>query len=124
MSVKGKPTPHHKVTEITRAKVISLRSFGINHEDIAKHLEISPDTLTTHYRRELDTAITDANEAMAKSLYKNGMNGDTTAQIFWLKTRARWRTEDSKNILDSNEALTQEMRELRAELDKKNKRDY
>ena len=51
---------------------------------------------------------------------------DLSAQIFWLKTRGRWRTadreiEDAKN---DNERLKQELQELRAELDAKNKKDY
>lgn len=117
-------TPPYKSTDEARAKVTSLRSFGITHEDIAKHLQISADTLTRYYRRELDIATVDANEVIARSLYNNAKSGDTTAQIFWLKTRGRWRTEDSAKLSESNDELAKEVRELRAKLDAQNKREY
>ncbi len=114
----------HKPTAKTREKVCDFKSFGITNEEIANYLGISIETLTKYYREELDKSIINANAAMAQSLYKKGLNGDISAQIFWLKTRGRWRTEDSIKLAESNEDLTQEMKSLRAELDKKNKKEY
>ncbi len=116
--------PAHKVTEQTKDKVISLRSCGVTNEEIAKKLGISSDTLTRHYRYELDIAQIDANEAIARSLYNKALAGDVTAMIFWLKTRARWRSEDHKNLQDTTEEVAREIKELRAKLDAQYKRDY
>lgn len=87
--------PAHQPTDKTRAEVAALVSFGINHDDIAKHIGISDETLRAHYREELDTALTRANARVANRLYKKAVDdGDIKALIFWLKTRARWREKD------------------------------
>lgn len=117
-------THPYKVTDAAKAKVIALKSFGVPQAEIALYLGISHDTLERHYRRELDKAQVDANEVIAGSLYNNAKGGDTTAQIFWLKTRGRWRTEDSVKLAESNEELTRELKELRAKLDAQNKREF
>ncbi|MGB1297270.1 MAG: hypothetical protein ACPG8A_03295, partial [Psychrobium sp.] len=51
-------------------------------------LNIDAKTLRKHYRDELDFALSKANATIGGSLYNKAKNGDTTAQIFWLKTRA------------------------------------
>lgn len=117
--------PSHIVTSETKAKVSALKSFGNTEENIAKYLGISHDTLRRHYAKVLDTAVIDANAAVATSLFKKAtVSDDVSAQIFWLKTRARWRTADEKKILETNDQLKEEVRALRAKLDEKNKRDY
>ena len=52
---------------------------------------IDPKTLRKHYRDELDLGETKANAQVAGFLFNAARNGNVTAQIFWLKTRARWR---------------------------------
>jgi len=97
-------TPHVP-TDITRAEVTALISFGTTHEDVATYLEISNDTLTKYYRKEIDTACTKSNAMVAKGLFnKATKQDDLQAQIFWLKCRGRWRTVDkdeSKSVSDS-----------------------
>ena len=118
-------TKQHEPTEKTRAEVTSLVSFGIPQEDICTYLGITIKTLEKHYRYEIDTATTRANGQVANALYNKAVKGkDVTAMIFWLKTRARWRTNEIESVMHQNEALRQELSELRAHLDKKNKKDY
>ena len=52
---------------------------------------IDPKTLRKYYREELDLGETKANAQVAGFLFNAAKNGNVTAQIFWLKTRARWR---------------------------------
>jgi IS30 family transposase len=119
------PTPSHKVTDENKVKVSALKSFGNTNEDIAKYLGISPDTLTRFYRRELDIAQTHANAEVANKLYKKAVKEeDLSAIIFWLKTRARWRTEDNRINLESSDDLNKEIKALRESLDAKNRKDY
>ena len=47
--------------------------------------------LRKHYREELDLGETKANAQVAGFLFNAAKNGNVTAQIFWLKTRAKWR---------------------------------
>jgi len=87
----------HEPTEKTRAEVCALVSFGNVQEEIASYMGISVDTLSRHYRDELDNSVVRANAKVAAKLYRKAIDGDDIkAQIFWLKTRARWRETDHK----------------------------
>ncbi|HWV44106.1 hypothetical protein [Pseudorhodoplanes sp.] len=79
------PTPEQ------RKQVETMSAYGIPGAEIAKVLGIHRATLDRHYREELDRASTMANAKVAGFLYKNAEAGNVTAQIFWLKTRARWK---------------------------------
>jgi hypothetical protein len=90
----GKTKPHEP-SEKTRAEVSALVSFGNSQEEIAGYLGISHDTLARHYRDELDNSVVRANAKVAAKLFRKAIDGDDIkAQIFWLKTRARWREKD------------------------------
>jgi hypothetical protein len=52
---------------------------------------IDAKTLRKHYREELDLGQTKANAQVAGFLFNSARNGNVTAQIFWLKTRAQWK---------------------------------
>jgi len=97
----------HEPTEKTKAEVAALTSFGNTQEEVAAYLGICVDTLVKYYRYELDTAVVRANAMVAKKLFNKAVNeNDLSAQIFWLKTRGRWRTadqEDAKNTLSAVE---------------------
>ena len=90
--------PPHEPTEAMRKTVSLHATVGSRQEPIAEVLGISVDTLQRHYRSELDTSREKANASVGGALYNKAMGGDTTAMIFWLKTRARWReTVDISN---------------------------
>ncbi len=116
--------PAHQPTEENKIKITALKSFGITDEAIAKHLGMSSDTLVRFYKHELETALDSANAKVASKLFKKAVEDeDLTAIIFWLKTRARWRTDDTQQV-NNNEEIKKEILALRAELDKKYKKDY
>jgi len=81
----------HVPTDESRKLVRALAAVGIRHEDIGAKLEIGTDTLVKYYRKELDDGRIDANAAVGKTLYEQARNGNTSAAIFWLKTRAGWK---------------------------------
>jgi hypothetical protein len=83
--------PAHQPTEATRQTVSLHATVGTRQDVIAEILGISTDSLQRHYRAELDTSREKANASVGGALFKKAMGGDTTAMIFWLKTRARWR---------------------------------
>jgi predicted transcriptional regulator len=115
----------HKPTIETRAQVSALKSYGHTQEEISSFLNICKDTLTYYYSRELEIAQVNANAEVARRLYNRAVKkDDLSAQIFWLKTRARWRTEDVETLHDMNETLREELRELRQKLDSNNKKDF
>ena len=92
------PKAPHIPTEKTRAEVLALAGFGTRHDDIAIYIGITKKTLYKNYREELDTGAIKANSAVAKTLYKLAIDGDSRSCMFWLKTRAGWRETDRHEI--------------------------
>tara|TARA_E500000318_G_C3495241_1_gene186112 strand:- start:71 stop:358 length:288 start_codon:yes stop_codon:yes gene_type:complete len=60
-------------------------------EQIAKIIGVSEKTLRKHYREELELGRVKANATIGGALFNSAKEGNTAAQIFWLKTRAGWR---------------------------------
>jgi len=121
-------TPHNP-TEVTRAEVCALLSFGNTQQEICDYLGISDKTFLKYYDYEWKTAIVRANANVAKRLYNKAVvQDDLSAQIFWLKTRARWRTADSEHdqkVMDEHNAQVKlELKALRDKLDKANIAEY
>jgi hypothetical protein len=93
--------PRHLANETTRNKVFMLSTVGTRHEDIATVLGISADTLTKYYHDELAKGRIEANASVAETLFKQAKEGNTTAMIFWLKSRAKWK-ETSQHEISGN----------------------
>ena len=91
MSRKARVAPKFEPTQAHRKIVRERAGFGVPQADIAAELGISVDTLSRHFAEEYKAGVAKANLRMARSLFAKGIKGDTTAMIFWLKTRARWR---------------------------------
>lgn len=89
--------PAHKPDEAHRRQVETMAAYGIPEPDISRVLKIDPKTLRKHYRDELDLGSTKANAQVAGFLFSAARNGNVTAQIFWLKTRARWKETPSEH---------------------------
>jgi hypothetical protein len=81
----------HKPDPASRRQVEAMAAYGIPEIDIARVVGVDPKTLRKHYRDELDMGETKANAQVAGFLFNAARSGNVTAQIFWLKTRARWR---------------------------------
>ena len=81
----------HAPDPVLRRQVETMAAYGIPETDISAVLGIDPKTLRKHYRDELDHAQTKANAQVAGFLFNSARNGNVTAQIFWLKTRASWK---------------------------------
>jgi phosphohistidine phosphatase SixA len=75
-----------------------LSTVGTRHEDIASVLNISHDTLVKYYKEELDKGRIEANASVAETLFKQAKEGNTTAMIFWLKSRAKWKESTQHEI--------------------------
>ena len=90
--------PPHLATADTRNRVYILSTVGTRHEDIATVLSISHDTLVKYYKEELNKGRIEANASVAETLFKQAKEGNTTAMIFWLKSRARWKESTQHEI--------------------------
>lgn len=88
--------PKHQPTKALRDTVMLHARVGTPIKTIAKVLKIDDKTLTKYYRDELDTSLAIANAEVGGHLFNKTRQGDTAAQIFWLKTRAGFK-ETSRN---------------------------
>lgn len=89
-------------TAADRKLVAALVSFGHIEPEIVQFIPnrtngkpISIPTLKKHFGQELKTGLLFANATISKRLFAKAKSGDTASIIFWLKTRARWRTTQS-----------------------------
>jgi len=101
----------HKPDPAQRQQVEAMAAYGIPEIDIAAVVGVDPKTLRKHYRDELDLGETKANAQVAGFLFSAARNGNVTAQIFWLKTRAGWR-ETPMELRHSGAIGRKDMHEL------------
>ena len=85
------------VNDAIREKVRHLAGLGVPQDDIARIVRCSPKTLRKRCRDDLDCGVAEANAIVSGSLFAAATGGDITAQIFWLKSRARWRERDASD---------------------------
>tara|TARA_Y100001973_G_C5159100_1_gene312501 strand:+ start:26 stop:367 length:342 start_codon:yes stop_codon:yes gene_type:complete len=90
--------PPHQPTQEKETMVRTLAAVGVTHEDIATKLDISADTLTKYYKKQLSDGRIDANAQIARGLFDQAKNGNTAAAMFWLKTRAGWKETNINEI--------------------------
>ncbi len=87
--------PPHVPTEENRDLVKKMASFGNKHEEIALVLEISEDTLTRHYARELKLGGIELNNKIADRMAARALSDDhkdaQRAGEYWLSRRAGWK---------------------------------
>ena len=79
------------VTEAMRDKVRHLAGIGVPQDAIARIIGCAPKTLRKRCRDDLDRGAAEANAIVSGCLFAAAKGGNVAAQIFWLKTRARWR---------------------------------
>jgi hypothetical protein len=101
----------HEPTDASRKLVQLHATIGTQQHVIADILGIDAKTLRKHYREELDQSMAKANAQVGGQLFKKATgyrdeNGkwhdpDTSAAIFWMKTRAGWR--ETNHTLHGND---------------------
>src|SRR4051812_9036307 len=77
-----------EVTDAMRADVRRFAEIGTPYAIIARIMGMSVTTLTRRCRAELDAGVEVANARIAMTLFETAMNGNTTAMLWWEKTRA------------------------------------
>jgi len=102
---KLKRKPPHAPTPEQRQIVQLHATIGTPQETIGRILGIDAKTLRKHYRDELDLAVAKANATIGGALFNKAKNGDTAAQIFWMKTRAQWREKQEIDHTSSDGSM-------------------
>ena len=96
----------HEPTKATRELVQLHAMIGTRQDQIADILEVDDKTLRKHYRRELDDSTAKANATIGGALFNKAKSGDTTAMIFWMKTRARWSEKSEIDLTSSDGSMS------------------
>jgi hypothetical protein len=85
----------YKPDDKSSKQITLMAGIGLTHDQIAKVMGISDETLRRHYKQELATAKTMLNTQVANNLFRIATSQDhkgaVTAAIFWLKTQAKWK---------------------------------
>ena len=98
-------------------KLILLEGWardGLSEEQIAKNMGITRPTLWDWKKKEINilNALKKGKEVVdfevENALYKSAMEGNVTAQIYWLKCRRKdkWGEKETTNNNDVNERIT------------------
>ena len=108
-----------------------MAAYGIPEFDIARVLKVDPKTLRKYYQEELELGHTKANAQVAGFLFNSAKNGNVTAQIFWLKTRAQWKEPASQHqhvaavaTFDISTIPDEDLEHLKASFDSFSPRDH
>lgn len=83
--------PPYIATDEKRAEVRAMAKVA-TRETIAAYLGISAMTLDRHYGKEFKEGQAEAVQAVGAKLVASALEGNTTAQIFFLRTRGKWNT--------------------------------
>lgn len=88
---KPRGRPAVKRSEDLAKRIRAYIGMGVTASGVARMAGMSEDTLRKLYREELESGVEEANLQVAGMLFEQCKAGNVTAQIFWLKTRARWK---------------------------------
>ena len=80
----------HTWTDDERLQILAMASYGIPYEEIAVCFGIGRSTLINHFGAELDVAQTKVDANVTRALVRNALQGNVSAQIFYLKARRGW----------------------------------
>lgn len=109
--------PPHKPTPKLRAEIEAYAAVGVPHHDIAKLVSMSTHTLLKYYDMELGVGKAKANAQVAKSLFRQAINGNIPASIFWLKSQAGWREVQVVEHIGKDNAQAIDFEILKSKLD-------
>jgi len=94
--VKAEQGKAYTPTEQARHMVAKMVAFGIPMKNVADVIGVGLSSLQKYFKKELETGHTEANFLVANTLFQMAINGNTTACIFWMKTRLGWKDETGK----------------------------
>jgi hypothetical protein len=100
------PRHPHSPTPEQRQIVQLHATLGTDQATIARIIGIDAKTLRLHYRDELDLAMAKANATIGGALFNKAKGGDTTAMIFWMKTRAGWRERHEVDLSSTDGSMS------------------
>jgi hypothetical protein len=80
-----------------------MRAGGMSQNAITKAFGVDKNTLKRACKTELDSGKAEIDGKVIGSLVQAALKGNVTAQIFYLKTRCRWREVDRRETTTGKE---------------------
>jgi transcriptional regulator with XRE-family HTH domain len=90
-----------KRTDETAKQIETLSGLGLTHEQICSVIGISKPTLYKYYEAEVSSGKAKAIAKVSENLYRiatGSGRGNITACIFFLKTQAKWKETEVREI--------------------------
>lgn len=136
---KKRGRPPHEPTDVTRKQVMMCCGMGWNHDQIARFMCISDETLRRHYKDELSAGKGQILYKVAQSLFEMALDPNhksaAACAMFIMKTQAGWRETNrvehtgadggaiqaevtAKNVIDSRLLTADERQSLREIIEK------
>jgi hypothetical protein len=104
--------PPFVATDAMRRDVEAWVRAGLQPPDIAILLNVSRQTIDRHFKRELQVARIKVKAAIGASLTQKALRGNLTAQIFWLRTQAKWNVRVEHTGADGGPIKTFDLSQL------------
>ena len=99
--------PKFQPTDEQRRTVRAMVAYGVPLEQVASVIGIDRKTLSKYFPDEIANAAAEANAKVAQALYRQAVEqGNTTAQIFWLKTKAGWKETSHHEITSPDGSMS------------------
>lgn len=95
-----------KYDERDAKTVKTLSQYGVPQDDIAATIGCCVETMLKLYEKQHKEGRAFANAHIGKRLFEKAMEGDTTALIFWAKTRMGWRETSRTELVSPDGSMS------------------
>ncbi|MDB9704591.1 hypothetical protein OAA86_11030 [Rhodospirillales bacterium] len=87
-------TPNQKDRDI----IAMMTASGIPQVNIGRCIGIDVKTMKKYYKTVMECSGDMANAKVAQSLFNQAINGNTSAAIWWTKSRMGWKEKRDQNV--------------------------
>ena len=99
--------------------ITMMTASGIPQVNIGRCVGIDVKTMKKYYKAEMECSADMANAKVAQSLFNQAINGNTSAAIWWTKSRMGWKeTRDQNVCVATSDDLVKRIQEGRDRLAK------
>ena len=111
---KGAGRKPYSANQKDRDIITLMTASGIPQVNIGRCVGIDVKTMKKYYKTEMESSADIANAKVAQSLFNQAINGNTSAAIWWTKSRMGWKETRDQNVnVTKNDDLIKRIQEGR-----------
>ena len=95
---KGAGRKPYSANQKDRDIIMMMTASGIPQVNIGRCIGIDVKTMRKYYKTEMECSADMANAKVAQSLFNQAINGNTSAAIWWTKSRMGWKETRDQNV--------------------------